>query len=60
MEDKKIIDALEEYGKIGVKQGNKEYIIIKKSKYMATLDFIENMLSLLLIGGVITLAICIL
>lgn len=57
--DSEIMEMLEETDKIHVTTPKEEFILVKKSKYMATLDFIENMCHILILGAVIAVAIII-
>ena len=52
MEEKRLIELFEDTDNIEVKTKNEEFIIIKKSKTMAYLDFIHQMVTLLMIGSV--------
>lgn len=55
MKDSEILKALENSDKIEVKTPTEEFCLVRKSKYLATLEFIENTLLFTgLVGVIIT------
>lgn len=48
LSDYEIMEALKETDKIEVKTPTEEFYLVRKSKYLATLEFVEN--TLILVG----------
>lgn len=53
LSDYEIMEALKETDKIEVKTPTEEFCLVRKSKYLATLEFIENTLLFVGLMGII-------